>query len=120
VGVLRASPHDWRTCLIDHNQEACERIYVGYVLFPRLQHELERLKLIKEEFPFPPGPDPGPLIEAIAPRLLFGEPNPQPSLSSKVRLETTTRFRDALQNVVEQLDQEIGQLKKKKPGSKAR
>jgi hypothetical protein len=130
MGIIGARPGDISKCLSHlksspgsppdaEAKEACRRVIFGFFLFPRLQRELENLKLLEPELLHPPKPwpepDPPPILNELAQLLLaphFGEPNPQPSHNIKARLETTKAFQQGLQNVVAQLEEEIERLEK--------
>jgi hypothetical protein len=118
MGVIGARPGDIAGCLAG-DDEACQRVYFGYYLFPRLQRLLEQLKLIQTPLPpFPgPGPDPPPyLIHELAPvilRRVFGDPDPQPNVPPGVVLKTTARFREGLAALIQELDKDIERLQKK-------
>ena len=115
--VLGARPGDIGDCLIGGSSAACERVYFGYYLWPRLQRELEELELLPHSpLPVPPGPGPDPtwLLQELVPVLLashFGNPNLKPALPVAFRLQVTTKFRDGLMRLVADLDKEIEQLK---------
>lgn len=118
MGVLGARPGDLVDCLLGGDPEACERVYTGYYLWPRVQRLLEEFELPPPSPPpvrLPrPQPDPVPsLLRELVPLLLapyLGEPNPEPNLPPEVRLQTTIKFRDRLQGLVKELDEEIREL----------
>ncbi len=117
--VLGALPGDLGKCLYGGDRDACDRVYFGYWLWPRLQHMLEELELLRP--PVPPGPlgvESGltsSLLQELVPVLLapyLGNPEPQPNLPLEARLQTTIKFRDGLRGFVKVLDEEIMELKK--------
>jgi hypothetical protein len=115
MGILGALPGDIAACIYGHDQDACERVYWGYYLWPRLQRLLEELELLAHPpLPIPPGPDPSvSLLQELASVLIAPHlvgPNPEPALPLELRLQVTIKFRDGLLRHVEQLNKEIGQL----------
>ena len=118
MGVIGARPGDIAACL-GGDDEACQRVYFGYYLFPRLQKLLEQLKLIQTPLPPLPGPGPDPppfLLQELAPVILrpvFGDPDPQPNVPPDVVLKATVTFRDGLVALTKELDKNIERLKKK-------
>lgn len=114
MGVLGARPGDITNCLFGGNRDACQRVYFGYSLWPRLQRLLEQLEMLPAPVPPWPGPDPSPwLLRELVPVLLapyLGDPSPQPNLPVDVRREMIVKFRDGLQGLVRELDEEIRRL----------
>ena len=123
MGVLGAQPGDFARCFgLPPDEEACERIIIGYYLFPKLQHLLEQLELIQVPVPprpWPPNHSPDWLLHELVPLLLapcFGGGTTQSALSAQLRLETTIKFRDAMKQFVKQLDEEIKELERRPKG----
>jgi hypothetical protein len=118
MGILGASPVDIQKCFFAKDEEACERVFFGYILFPLLQRELERIKLLASDLlppPKPPLPDPPPIAPELAAVLLrphiVGDKT-SPGLDADVRLAATRKFREGLANVGKRLDEEIDRLEK--------
>ena len=124
--VLGAYPGDVQACL-NGDQEACDRVYFGYYVWPYLMKMLERMDI--ELIPKPPEPVPpwskfdfqhkgidsfikaDPHPQPSSP--VRTDPHPQPNLPAiKARLEAATKFRDGLQELVTGIDKEIIELKK--------
>lgn len=118
MGVLGARPGDITACLFAGNHDACQRVLIGYYLWPKLQEALERLEILEREVPIRvPRPDPPPFAamnEFIAVSLapMLGDPNPQPSIPPEIRLKATVTFRDGLRGVAATLDEEVKALEK--------
>jgi len=126
MGVLGTLPGDLRDCLLGRSQEACERVYIGYYLWPRLQRSFEELLQIPPSPLFPgPRPDLPPwTIQELTLLLLapyFKEdPDPMPIFPPELRLQAMVKFRDGLQKFVEELDKEIEQIKQRSTGQSGR
>jgi hypothetical protein len=113
MGVLGARPGDITNCLFGGNRDACQRVYFGYYLWPRLQRLLEQLEMLPAPVPPWPEPDPSQLLEELVPMLLapyLGDPDPQPNIPVDVRREITVKFRESLQALVKELDEGIVRL----------
>lgn len=118
--IIGAQPGDIADCLFGGNQEACQRVYFGYYLWPRLQRMLEELELLVVPLPGPPGPDPQPwLTQELVAVLLAGmlsdsgvvsDSNPLPAIPVESRLQVVIKFRDGLKRLVREFDMEIEQL----------
>lgn len=109
--ILGARLGDIVRCVYWHDEEACERVVTGYYLWPRLWDIFEELEPIPLPVPPIPGPDPPPeLLQELTAVLLASHFGVQPSLPSGARLQATIKFRDRLQQLVSELDEEIEEL----------
>ena len=101
------------------DREACQEIYYRWYLLPRLEDDIGNL-MPEPVIVLPlPQPDPPPIIEQLVEireisHLLLGDPSPQPNIVNiEDQLKTTIKFRDALQNTIKSLDEDINSLKQK-------